>query len=47
MKNYKKKKNRYALTIISKEMELNDAKKYYFHYDFSCKKVLVSQRFCV
>jgi hypothetical protein len=31
MKNYKK-KNRYALTIMTiKQMEKNDAKKYYFH----------------
>jgi hypothetical protein len=45
MKIYKKKKNRYALTIISKEMEYNDAKKYYFHYDFACKKVPVSLRY--
>jgi hypothetical protein len=26
-------------------MEQNDAKKYYFHYDFSFKKVLLSLRF--
>jgi hypothetical protein len=26
-------------------MEQNDAKKYYFHYDFSCKKVPLSLRY--
>jgi hypothetical protein len=41
----KKKKKRYALTIISKKIEQNDAKKYHFHYDFACKKVPLSLRY--
>jgi hypothetical protein len=49
MKNYKK---RYALTIISKEMQKSTTfttifrvKKCYFHYDFACKKVPLSLRY--
>jgi hypothetical protein len=51
MKNYKK-KNGYALTIISKEMQKSTTfttilrvKKCYFHYDFACKKVPLSLRY--
>jgi hypothetical protein len=56
MKNFQKKKNRYALTTISKEMDkmmqkstafttIFRVKKYYLHYDFACKKVPLSLRY--
>jgi hypothetical protein len=50
MKNYKK-KNWYALTIISKEQKITTfttifrVKECYFHYDFACKEVPLSLRY--